>query len=426
MSTVVVEDIEDSIYNSLCNIFDEFGGAATLVKDKNVFIKINAIDFRKQSYTSPEVISSAIDVIKDAGAKKIYVMENSTQGNITRIVFKVIGIDKIIKERGAKPIYLDEQKPIEVSIGDNIIEFPKILYDDLIIDRKNNFYLSIPKFKTHSMTTVTLGVKCQMGFPYHEDRPTKHNFELHQFLADVYAFIKPDFTIIDGINAIINGHYPLEKKLDQYLVPMNILIGGDDTVAVDTVGAKILGYDIDEVKHLKIVSDAGLGSGDLSNIQIKGDISKYKTKYSCNIIGAFPKDVKIVEGEERACIEGCKNNTLMLLEMLYIDHGGHGPFNIIYGKGIAKEEIENLNDGPILVVGPCAIEEVGDYLSERYPDKKIVTVNFHNDLAAVLSALMKFMKIKSTDIVPMNPISTFLVFLNAKIHGTTAHTPPII
>jgi len=53
-------------------------------------------------------------------------------------------------------------------------------------------------------------------------------------------------------------------------------------------------------------------------------------------------------------------------------------------------------------------------------------VNFHNALASVTGTLMKFMKIKSTDIVPMNPISTFLVFLNAKMHGTTAQTPPII
>ena len=426
MPTVVIEDIKDSLYHSICNIFDGFGGAEGLVKDKKVFIKINGIDFRKQCYTSPEVISAAIDVMKDAGANKIYVMENSTQGNITRLIFKVTGIDRIITERGAKAIYLDEQKPVEVSIGGSKIKFPKILYDNLIVNRKDNFYLSIPKFKTHSMAAVTLGVKCQMGFLYHRDRPTKHNFDLHQFLADIYAFIKPDFTIIDGINAIIHGHYPLERKLDQYLVPLNILIGGDDTVAVDTVGAKILGYDIDEVKHLKIASDAGLGCGDLSKIQIKGDISQYKTKYSCDIIGDFPEDVKIIEGKERACIEGCKNNTLMVLEMLYVDYGGHGPFNIVYGKGIDKKQLENLNDGPILVVGPCAVEEVGGYLSEKYPGRKIVMVNFHNALAAVTGALMKFMKIKSMDVVPMNPISTFLVFLNAKMHGTTAQTPPII
>ena len=96
MPTVVIEDIKDSLYHSICNIFDEFGGAESLVKGKAVFIKINGIDFRKQCYTSPEVISAAIDVMKDAGANKIYVMENSTQGNITRLIFKVTGIDRTI------------------------------------------------------------------------------------------------------------------------------------------------------------------------------------------------------------------------------------------------------------------------------------------------------------------------------------------
>jgi uncharacterized protein (DUF362 family) len=165
MPTVVIEDIKDSLYHSICNIFDEFGGAESLVKGKAVFIKINGIDFRKQCYTSPEVIAAAIDVMNDAGANKVYVMENSTQGNITRLIFRVTGIDRIIKERGAKAIYLDEQKPVEVSIGGNKIKFPKVLCDNLIVNRKDNFYLSIPKFKTHSMAAVTLGVKCQMGFP---------------------------------------------------------------------------------------------------------------------------------------------------------------------------------------------------------------------------------------------------------------------
>jgi len=56
----------------------------------------------KQCYTSPEVIAAAIDVMNNAGANKVYVMENSTQGNITRLIFKVTGIGKILKERGVK------------------------------------------------------------------------------------------------------------------------------------------------------------------------------------------------------------------------------------------------------------------------------------------------------------------------------------
>ena len=55
------------------------------------------------------------------------------------------------------------------------------LYDE-VIQRENNpptgsghsFYLSLPKLKTHSMATVTLGVKNQQAFPVDADRMGQH------------------------------------------------------------------------------------------------------------------------------------------------------------------------------------------------------------------------------------------------------------
>jgi uncharacterized protein (DUF362 family) len=428
MGKVMVQEIlSGDIESALRKIFNQFGGVdSVLGRRKDVYIKINAVDFRKQCYTSPEVICVAIDVLKNGGAKNIYVMDNSTQGNLTRLVFKVIGLDKILKKKRAKPIYLDEEKPIEVTIGENdfSVGFPKILFDNLIQRRCENLYLSLPKFKTHAMTTVTLGVKCQLGFLYHEDRPKKHNYNLHQLIADLYGFIKPDFTIIDGINAIVNGHYPLEKMLNKYVVPMNLLIGGNDTVAVDAVAAKILGFNLGDVKHLKIAHDAGYGCGDLRKIEILGDLSKYREKYSKDFIGVFPEDVTLVEGYDMACIEGCKGNTLMVLEMLHVDHGGHGPFSIVFGKGIKKGELDNLKT-PILVVGPCAVEEVGRYLREKYGDKEVYMVNSHNDLCEVTSKLMNLMGINPLQLVPLKSSTIISTLISAQLHGSTAHIPSI-
>ncbi len=427
MSKVIIEeDVENSIRDSLRTIFDNFGSEEDLFRGKNVFIKINAIDFRKECYTSPEVISAAIDLIKKSGAEEVNIIENSTQSNITRVVFNVTALDEAITERGANIIYLDEEETRQVEIGENKkVSFPKILYQKLVEEKDNNFYLSIPKLKTHSMTTVTLGVKSQMGLINHISRPTWHNFELHQFLADLYDFVRPDFTVVDGLNAIIHGHYPLENKLDQYVEPLNILIGGKDTLAVDGVGARILGYEINEIDHLRFASKAVGGPGSLDNIEIVGDLSGFQERYPSSIIGDYPENVKIIEGEERACREGCRNNTLMVLEMLHVDYGGEGPFNVIFGKGLNREKLADLEEGPILVVGPCAVSEAKEYLEARYPDRKIFTIDSHNDLAKVTSALMDFMDISTFDILPLNWGST-MAFLKAKLHGSTAETPSIL
>ncbi len=427
MSRVVIEeDARDSVRKSVENVFEEFGGAEELVEDKNVFMKVNAIDFRKQCYTSPVVIGEIIDVLKDAGASEINVMENVTQSNVTRVVFKVIGLTDLVKEKDVNALFLDEEDSIEVEIGEDNknIRIPEILYENFVENGDDSFYLNVPKLKTHSMTKVTLGVKSQMGIVDHSGRSDYHNFELHQFLADLFEFIRPDFTLIDGLDAIIHGHYPLENKLDEYVKPMDLLIGGKDTLAVDTVGSRVLGYGTDEVEHLKILYEAGIGNGDLEEIDIDGDISQFQEKYPYEIIGDLPENVKVIEGNERACIEGCKNNTLMVIEMLHVDYGADGPFNVIFGKDFDKEELEKLNEGPVLIVGPCAIDECRDFLEKRYPDKDIRTVDAHNDLAEVNSNVMDFMGMSTTDILPLS-WGMLWTYMKTKIHGSSANTPSL-
>jgi len=272
LSKVVVRDIAEDPKDTILGIFDEFGGIGAMLPGKDkVFIKINAVDFRRGCYTSPEILGAAIRAFRESGVKNIYVMDNSTQGNFTRLVFHVTQITGIIKKNGAKALYLDDQKSVKAAIGrdDYLVSFLKVLYKHLVKKRENSFHLNFPKLKTHTMTTVTLGIKNQLGFLYHEDRRTRHNtFELHKLLVDMYEFVRLDFTIINGKVAVVNGHYPLEKRLDKYLVPMNILIGGNDTVAVDAVGAKILGYTLNEVKHPKIAHERGLGCADIKKSQL--------------------------------------------------------------------------------------------------------------------------------------------------------------
>ena len=221
MSLVVVEHVSDDLNSSLAKIFGFFGGVENLVKGKrSVYIKINAVDFRKHSYTSPEVIGAMVELFRDAGVR-VYVMDNSTQGNMTRLVFKVTGIDKVVKKSGGLPLYLDEQPSVRVKIGEDgyEVEFPKIVYDKLVRERDENLYVSLPRLKTHSMATVTLSVKGQMGLLHHNSRRERHNYMLHQFIVDIYRFIRPDFVVIDGLIAVIHGHYPLERICLLYTSP---------------------------------------------------------------------------------------------------------------------------------------------------------------------------------------------------------------
>ena len=172
-----------------------------------MYIKPNAVDAKPYAYTRPEVLEAVIRYWKDAGARNIFVFENSTQCNYTRLVFEITGYAKICKKLGAKAIYLDEEETTEVAFPGkrraggydlNTFRISKTVAEKLIAGRSENLYINLPKLKTHSMGVVTLGIKNQWAFPRHEDRGWDHNYNLHSKLADVLALVRPDFTLIEG------------------------------------------------------------------------------------------------------------------------------------------------------------------------------------------------------------------------------------
>ena len=291
MTEVFISDTKKGIKNAVNEIFTNLEkNGSILKKSNNVYIKVNGIDFKKHAYTSPEVLKEVILYLKNKEAN-IFVMENSTQANMTRIVFAINGYKKICEELDVETIFLDEEttKTFEFKGKKSIEEdergyklkkfrMPKTIVN--IIDNRDSVtYINLPKLKTHSMARVTLGIKNQWGFPQHADRGKDHNYNLHSKLVDVYDIIKPDITIIDGTEGTINGHYPPTVWEDKLVIPFNILIGGRDTLSVDVVGARVFGLTLEEVPHLKIAYERGLGEGDLKKINVIGkDLNKYKEK----------------------------------------------------------------------------------------------------------------------------------------------------
>jgi uncharacterized protein (DUF362 family) len=62
---------------------------------------------------------------------------------------------------------------------------------------------------------------------------------------------------------------------------MNLVIAGTDPVAVDSVGAAVMGVEPTEVKHLALAEKKGLGTCDLRNITVLGEpIDKVQRKFS--------------------------------------------------------------------------------------------------------------------------------------------------
>lgn len=122
---------------------------------------------------------------------------------------------------------------------------------------------------------------------------TKRRHFSHQFMSEVLV----DLLIIQkqihpNIMAIVDGTVCGDGAGPRTMIPRikNYLIAGYDQVAVDTVVAKMLGFDPLQLPAIKMAHDEGLGCGDFDQIEMVGeDVSNinwnFKVKRSVVIWG---------------------------------------------------------------------------------------------------------------------------------------------
>ncbi len=422
MSKVVVTPVGEKIEEAVEAVFGPFGGIRDLLAGRTeAFVKVNAVDFKPYTFTDPEVLAAAVRVLRRAGARRVYVMENCTQANFTRLVFRASGLEKASREADAVPLYLDEGPQEEVTLPSlgYPVRVSRWVKERLVDGPRERFYLNIPKLKTHSMTDLTLGVKCQLGLIGQGDRIQDHNENLHRKLADIYALVRPDFTLIDGIHALNHGHYPPSALAEDCAERLGILLGGTDTLAVDAVAADLLGFDPSEVEHLRLAAETAEGTIRLEEIEVVGDRAPYRRSYSSDLLPVFPGDVTLVKGKKRCCREGCRGNTLAVLQTLYVDFRGKGGFTICMGEGLDRRELDRIR-GRVLVVGDCAAEEAAELLARRLGRRSVRVVRGCNNLRDIVLGLASLMGVNPLKMVPLPPWETSLLLLRALARRTTA------
>ncbi|MDR2687357.1 MAG: DUF362 domain-containing protein [Oscillospiraceae bacterium] len=432
--------LKQEVFAAVAEIFNAAGGKSLLKPSGDVYIKPNGIDSKPYCHTRPELVEAVIRYWKENGARRIFLFENSTQGNFTRMVFAITGYSAICNKYGVKEVYLDEEKSVAFAFRGKAgeereadgyrhtsFDMPLFVVRHLIERAGENLYINLPKLKTHSMAGVTLGVKNQWAFPQQNDRRHDHNYNLPHKLADVLGYVQPDFTLTEGIEATIHGHYPVTAFADACVLPFRVLLGSANVVAADLVGARLFGLAAEDTPHLKIAMERGYAKGvrGLEDIEILGDISGFAQRYPYDLIQRFPKDVTLVTGTRRWCPQGCKNNPLTLLQVLAYDYRGKGGWTMVMGKGHDPAAIDGIR-GRVLVVGKCAVEEVGERLAQRLGRKNVYFSGHCNDLCATTNAMCHLMGVDPRLLAPYPLPASAKLLAQAKIHGTKANVPNLL
>ena len=137
----------------------------------------------------------------------------------------------------------------------------------------------LPTVKTHIYTTTTGAMKNAFGGLLNSRRHYTHSV-IHETLVDLLAIqkeIHPGiFAVMDGT---LCGNGPGPRTM--FPVEKDYILAGADSVAIDAVAAKMMGFDPLSIPYLRLAHEDGLGVARIEEIQIVGeDISTINFKFS--------------------------------------------------------------------------------------------------------------------------------------------------
>jgi len=247
--------------------FKLLGGLERFVRpgDK-VLLKPNCIAPRSRRHatqTDPAVILETARLLRDFGAKP-FVGDSPAWSNIFDCV-KALKLKEPLKELSVPVKQLDKPKKCRIGAKNTSIGISSVALDADVI-------INLPKFKSHQQLVATFAVKNMFGCVAGKRKALwhfakgKNADDFCELLIDVYRFLNPALAMIDAVTAM-DGPGPIRGRAR----PLGWLIGGTDPIACETICAKLVGIEPENVPIIKTARKIGFGCSDPDKIEIAGD-----------------------------------------------------------------------------------------------------------------------------------------------------------
>ncbi len=245
------------------------------IGDKRVLLKPNIVLSKCELCCTPvDATRAVLDWLKPHYAKRVLIAESGNQNTMDG--FRNYG-------------YLDLKKDYDVEIADLNLEKAEYRYM-LGLDNKpvgvriirtfldpDVYLISLARMKTHNYVFVTLSLKnVLLAAPLNEyggrnDKGLMHmaaparNDLLHFNMFHLAQEVWPDLAVIDGFVG-------MEGKGPAWGTPIasRVALASRDALACDITGTRVMGYDPKTINYLTAMSEAGMGQGDASRIEIVG------------------------------------------------------------------------------------------------------------------------------------------------------------
>ena len=237
--------------------------------------------------TTPWQLDGVISTLLQDGYEKdkLYgcnnrtVVVNATRGEVANKLEPVI-----VKKYGLRNIHLYEENEewVRYQPKGQMLALDKVYPEGIRIPKRliGSSIIHLPTMKTHVFTQVTGAMKNAFGGLLFEKRHWTHSV-IHETLVDLLTIQK---EIHPGIFAVMDGTFAGDGPGPRCMVPhiKNYILASGDMVAIDTVAAKMMGFDPLSIKYIRLAHERGLGCGDIQSIEIAGeDISNVNFHFHC-------------------------------------------------------------------------------------------------------------------------------------------------
>ena len=160
------------------------------------------------------------------------------------------------------------------------IEIPKMYAGKQIIH--------FPTIKTHGHSITTGAIKNAFGGLLKEVRHYAHK-HIHEVMVDLVLMQK---ELHPKVLAVMDGTVCGDGAGPRTMIPRagNVILASFDSVAIDALAARIMGFDPFSIPYLSMCHERGLGVADINQIDLVGDEVRdinlgFKTKKSLVIWG---------------------------------------------------------------------------------------------------------------------------------------------
>lgn len=271
----VVRTRPDTVIQDYARVMDLAGYRDTISRDRDTLLKLNLswTKYFPSCSSQPWQVDGVITKMLADGYSpaRLIPIENKTVVTSPREGCRNNRWEPVLKRHGLTFTPLPEVEWQVYRFTSPLLKLNHIFPDGIQIPAiyPGRQIVHLPTVKTHGHAVMTGSVKNSFGGLLREVRHYAHKY-MHEVLVDLLYMQR---ELHPGVFTVMDGTVAGDGAGPRTMIPRvkNLLLAASDSVAIDAIAAKLMGYDPLSIPFLRMAHERGLGIADPRQIELVGD-----------------------------------------------------------------------------------------------------------------------------------------------------------